>query len=356
VIDKVDFQIPEGTPPGPALAETFRLLRRQPVSLFRSSRFYTHVADLRKEFGIDAVVHLFYRFGRATHKVEIIDAGKKPLWEMAEIITQLFDVGPSNLRLIRVDLAADIEDVPVYWFRNHAYVSRKQFSSRISKSHDAEVEFVAMGTGDAQTLYAGKRPNLIRVYNKLAEWFRQYTKLERGSKRFNAGIGSFEMSDEQRFYGSRYIPTFEGFCRGEGHEYKPHGILTRIERQIGGGRFPSELSTFGDLRYAHELAPFRDIRLEGSEPIRQFDPQRGVSLRNHLAAIGYQQVQKELGSIQQAHSFVFKHANGNGKRLLECFEACSPKEREPITMEDVQQSYRKSTMLQTSQLPQPEYT
>jgi len=64
---------------------------------------------------------------------------------MADILVQLFQVDPWSLSLMRVDLAVDVEGVPVPWFRDHAYVNRKQFSSRIEKSHDSEVEFVGMG-------------------------------------------------------------------------------------------------------------------------------------------------------------------------------------------------------------------
>ncbi len=121
-------------------------------------------------FGVDAVIHLSFRFGKPNHKVEIVDAGEKTVEQIADIVLSLFDVDPWNLELMRVDLAADVDGAPVSWFQDHAYVNRKQYSSRIEKSQEMELQFVGMGTAIAQTIYAGKRPNLIRIYDKLGEW------------------------------------------------------------------------------------------------------------------------------------------------------------------------------------------
>ena len=136
MIDKTDFRIPEFALPGPVLEKSLAQLKREPVPIFRSSRFYQNVCDLRDHFGVDAVIHLSLRFGRPNHKVEIIDAGEKTVEQIADILLSLFDVDPWSLELMRVDLAADVDDVPVSWFQDHAYVNRKQYSSRIEKSFE----------------------------------------------------------------------------------------------------------------------------------------------------------------------------------------------------------------------------
>jgi len=120
VIDKADVRVSEFALPGPVLAGPLEELKKHPVPLFRSSRFYQYVCDLREPFGIDAVVHLYLRHGRPNHKVEIIDAGEKTVQEMADIIRQLFDVDPWTLQLMRADLATDLEGVSVPWFKNNA--------------------------------------------------------------------------------------------------------------------------------------------------------------------------------------------------------------------------------------------
>jgi hypothetical protein len=227
-------------------------------------------------------------------------------------------------------------------------VKRKQFSSRIEKSFEQELQFIGMGTAWAQTLYAGKRPNLIRIYNKLAEWRMQLRKLEIQFRRFNKGIEDLEMTEEQRYYGRRIAPSFEEYCRARGYQLQRDSILTRIERQFVGGSIPPELATLNDLRHAHEFHPFAELQIIGTEPAQNFDsPPPNVSVRNWLAAIGLENVKEQLGSAQLARSVVFKHANGNGKRLLESLAGCCPMKRQPITIQEIQESFQKSTLTQT---------
>src|SRR5208283_4787886 len=103
-----------------------------------------------------------------------------------------------------------------------------------------------------------------------------------------------EMSPEQAHYGRRIPPSFKEFCRAEGYEYRDGNVLTRIERQIGGGRFPAELVTFNDLRYAHELTPFAGMQLVSRERIRRFDsPPKDVPIRQWLAALGWEVLQQQ---------------------------------------------------------------
>jgi hypothetical protein len=115
------------------------------------------------------------------------------------------------------------------------------------------------GTATAQTLYAGKRPCLMRIYDKLADWRKELRKIESEYRRFNARMEG--MTDEQRHYGQLVAPTFEQYCKARGYEYRPGSILTRIERQIGGNRISPEVRTVGDLRYAHELYSFAGLRI-----------------------------------------------------------------------------------------------
>src|SRR4051812_46126417 len=94
-------------------------LRLGIVPPFRPSRFYRFVGDLRRDYSLDAILHLEYKFGECTHKIEIIDAGKKTLREMEDVIAAVFEVDPSTLGLMRVDFAADIEGIPVSWFQDN---------------------------------------------------------------------------------------------------------------------------------------------------------------------------------------------------------------------------------------------
>ena len=350
MIDKADFRIPEFAQPGPVLAEVFAHLKKgYPVPPFRHSHLYQYSADLREHFGVDAIVHLYCRRGRPNHKVEIVDAGEKTLEEIAAIVASLFLDDPWTLATMRADLAADIPGVPVPWFQHHAVVNRKQFASQIKKSDERELQFVGMGTAVAQTIYAGKRPDFLRIYDKNAELKRQLRRLETECDRFNRRMEGMELSDEQRYYGRRIAPTIEEFCRAHGYQYREGDVLTRVERQIGGNRVPPELATMNDLRFAHELEnPFKGLKIVGTEPILNTNSvPEGVPMRDFLAALGLTFLTQQLGSVQQAHSFVRKNSNGNGKRILDSLEECLLPTRQPLTIEEINESIRRSTLAQT---------
>ena len=339
------FIAPDG---GPAdRGEHFNLLRLPPNRRFPEDGLEDCTRGRRRD---DVVaVHLYLRNGRPNHKIEIIDVGEKSLQDMARIVTLLFDVDPWTLAVMRTDLAANIEGVSVSWFKDHSYVNRKQFSSRIEKSHEKELQFVGMGSAVAQTIYAGKRPCLIPIYNKLAEWRMQWHKHEIKCKRFNDHMEGLEMSAEQRYYGRLIPPTFAEYCSARGYQLHDGSMLTRIERQIGGNRVPPEYATLGSLRYAQDHQPFSGVQITCNEPIQNIDsPPPGVPIRDWLASIGLQTVKERLGSEQLARSLVLRHGKGNGKRILESLTESAPTKRPPLTMEEIQESYVSSTLLQTS--------
>jgi hypothetical protein len=172
-------------------------------------------------------------------------------------------------------------------------------------------------------------------------------KLKQRCDRFNKGMNNLDMSAEQRLYGSRFCGTFEEFCLTEGYVYEEGATLTRIERQIGGDRFPDELRIFGDLRKAHLYNPFTSLRIIPSGPISCFtQPPIGVSIRDWLAVSGLKTLIHDLGGVQQACSFVHKFGNGNGRRVLDSLFDLMPSERLPITEAEVFESYARSTELQ----------
>ncbi len=144
MIDKLDLRIPART----SLTPEFRLVL--PTLPFRQARHYKFTVDLRQCF-LNGILHYGCRHGKErNHKLELIDTGVMTLGDMRECIQRLFLVNADTVSIMRVDLAVDVKGIGVPWFAEHARVR------------------------EIQTLYFGKRPNLIRVYNKLEENRVQY--------------------------------------------------------------------------------------------------------------------------------------------------------------------------------------
>src|SRR5215472_14929135 len=166
MIDKIETMIERGTDFRGDLNELRRASPWDPYSsMLKPSKFYKAVADLRA-IGLDAILHIEQkRYG--THKVELIETGKKGMAEIHETLERIVNCDPGGCRLGRIDLAADVRDVPLSWFRDHTYVQYKQFLCAHAKFVEAEMS--EMGRKVYQTLYFGKRPSCIRIYDKTAE-------------------------------------------------------------------------------------------------------------------------------------------------------------------------------------------
>ena len=147
-------------------------------------------------------------------------------------------------------------------------------------------------------------------------------------------------------------PTFEEFCRTKFYQFEPGKILTRIERQIG-GKIPTEYATVGDLRRVHETLPFTALRIMPGSKVEAFGPPReGIAIRNHLAALGFEALKEQLGSLQIARQFVFKNANGNGQRVLDSLAESLPRSLQGVTLDQIHASFRASSAPQTSRKPE----
>lgn len=211
----------------------------------RPSRHYLRVHDLRP-FGYNAILHHTCLHGKPTnigqqgsrgnHKLELIDTGTMSYAEMVDEIEYVFRTKADRLSIMRLDLAVDIEGIGVRWFAENTRVLRKQWLANLGVVAAAQ-----MGKNEPQTLYYGKRPNLIRIYNKVEECRVQFRRVLRE-------IGP-----------SAAPPSFEEYF-GFPETGK---ILTRVERQIGGGRIPAALGTVGQLIDCAEFNPFESIEFVG---------------------------------------------------------------------------------------------
>jgi hypothetical protein len=297
MIDKFDIRVPGPAPYTPAFFRLYPELRNNPKGPFHASRQYLAVADLRP-YGHDVILHTHCKFGKGDHKIELIDTGIRSFEYLLNEVRRIFDVNPSNLELIRVDLATDVPGVPVTWFLSHTRAKFKRF-------HNAgmgDFEYQQLGQKGIQTLYLGKRPNMFRIYDKVAEWQHQHKKLQR---RLGAGV---EIPDFHSFYG-----------------VWPDTVLTRVERQIGGGRIAQQIkimgtketvrvSTVGELRrHAPEFNPFCNLEL--SQAALPPQPNDFTDINQYMAVMWAREVIPEWG-MHAFFQWLNFHTGRNARRWL----------------------------------------
>jgi hypothetical protein len=305
VIDKVEVRLPARTQFSSEFAKLYRDIHHDPdrrVNPFRSSAYYTSVGDLRR-FGYDAVLHLGCQSDKeGNHKLELIDTGKMTYGQMANEIERIFDANPRRLEMMRVDLAADVRDVPVSWFAGHVRARWKRFAADLGKIGEGpQIEYCRMGKQKVETLYFGKRPNCFRIYDKIAEFKHQYAQLTR------------------RASDAAELPSFDDV-----YGYPESGVtLTRVERQIGGSRVPTEIDTFGKLKRAPEFNPFDKLEFlaagESEPSIEKY------GLNAFLFGKGLRQLIEAEG-LHRARAFVNAHSGGHASRILATYREFLPSE------------------------------
>ena len=282
MVDKCDVRIPHLTPFTREFAALYPELRNPEKSPFHSSQYYLAVGDLR-DVGYGAILHMGCRYGKGDHKLELVDAGLHGFSFLLREIERIFLIDSYQLELMRVDLAADVPGVPVMWFHKNVRARFKQFSN----AGMGGLEYQQLGKKGLQTLYFGTKPNCYRIYDKTAEYEDQYRTLLRSSH--GAEIPSFEA----RFGISR------------------ESILTRVERQIGGGRIPREIRNLRELHSgALDFDPFANLEFIGAS--HEQNPSDFPRFNDYLVAIAARQLVQEMGN----HSFrqLVNLHTGNGSR------------------------------------------
>jgi hypothetical protein len=317
VIDKLEVRIPARAPYTGDFAALYSELRADPhADPFHPSRYYGAVGDLRP-YGIDAIVHCHCKFGKyGDHKVELLETGGRSLAHLVNEIGQIFDVNVMKLEIMRVDLAADVKGIPVWVFQDTFRAAYKQVVNDIERAD----QFIRMGRGEVQTIYLGRRPNLYRVYNKIAELKLHYAAVER---RANGPIPTFE---------DLYGYPAEGF------------LLTRVERQIGGSRVPAQISTIELLKWnAMDFDPFERLEfLAGGKPEPNPDD---YDLTTYLAGVGLRTTALAVG-MQRTRRLINKLSPGNAARVCRKFRDFLPAVPDEFVVPPIRELYRESVTRQ----------
>ena len=166
------------------------------------------------------------------NKIEILKVHRLSARQIMNAIERIFEVDALELRLSRVDFTADVLGYSVDWFRVNCSVKYAQVFN-----------LIASKSGSAQTLYYGKSPNSICVYNK-------------GLEQVKTGIHTS---------GSATMDPGSDICSADGESK----ILTRVERRATGSKLGRHFKTLGDLLTgAHLFDPFTCVELKPMGSVR----------------------------------------------------------------------------------------
>ena len=322
MIDKLELRLPALTPLHPVVREFIADSRHfQNSSRTTRSERYEWVTDIRP-VGRDALLH--YSLKRkeddpheGEHKLELLDTGAKSYSELLAQIEGVVTCGIDDLEIMRIDLCADMWGIPVEWFLNRTHVRYKRVAQEIGIP-----KYQRIGSAGVQTLSVGRRPNMIRFYDKVAEYEDQLSKLRRKRSR-----DADELTLEREFG----IPE--------------NAVITRVERQFGGQRLPTGIDCFNRLSRLPEYNPFTNIEICNGTGARVPTIQ-DCGLDAWLSGTRLRQVQDEMGA-QQFRRWLNRNSSRNGARYLERYsDFLQPDIDGAVTSQTIFETYRQSVTRQ----------
>jgi hypothetical protein len=322
MVDKLELRLPALTP-----------FRRDVREFMLESRHFEHssrtmvsgryewVTNIRP-LGIDALLH--YGLKRqendpheGEHKLELLDTGKKGYSELAGQIEATIEYPIDDLEIMRLDLCADIPGVPVEWFLGRVRVKFKRIVHEVGP-----LTFQRIGKAGIQTLSAGRRPNIVRFYDKVAEYKDQLRKLQR-RRNWDAD----DLTLEREFGISE------------------NAVITRVERQFGGHRIPTMVDCFGRLSRLPEFDPFTNIEIcNGTGARVPTIPECGLD--RWLVGTRLRQLRAEMGE-SQFHRWLCANSAGNTARYKRRYsDFLHPDRDNLVTVQTIFETYRESVLKQ----------
>ena len=350
---------------------------------FRSNLYYAQVVDLRKIEDIDAVLHLNAR-KTGTHKIQIIEAGKKCAGEIAEVVSQVVTEHPDLQAVSRVDSCADVLDGPhVRWIAQSVRARSAQWQSQfgsveLQDEAGKRMQWSEMGKREVATMYLGMRPNCFRVYDKIAErrkaWSLEKRRHESTAAKLVAdkvteGMGQVDVN----YWAIRYpslkkwrtelekqlkpsarntfpFPSFANWFQEQARGPQSNLVempqtLTRVERQMGAGRIPERLNSFEKLfsKQALEFNPFDRLDFSAFAATTEIN-MSDYSIVEFAAGLQFKHWLEQGMSYQQLYALW--NQKRHGKKLAQKYapfvSAAQPKDEVKISARDLYERYRDS--------------
>jgi len=319
MIDKLDLRIPHYSVLRPFIEAYIRWGPSETYSSrVRPALHYLGKADLRP-LGIDAILHIQCKHGEKDSKLEVLDVGKKPYSRIVNLVENVARVNPDELGIMRIDLTADVRGITVPWLKSHV-----RFKFKRTENEYGQLTYGLVGHGEVETILAGSRPNVFRIYNKTKECQFQFRRLQRRVSK------DAEPLEFEKVFG-----------------LKEADILTRIERQCGGSRIPPEIARFSCLRNIPNFNPFNSLEIITSGQSNLPLPEECDGLEYYT---GYgMHVEAQQMGMQEFRKKLNKQTKGNAARTLERYERFFPDGTDvPITLEQIIENFRQSTIEQLS--------
>jgi hypothetical protein len=225
--------------------------------VWKQGGHYAMRGDFRAISGgeLPVILHHQFQHDRKTgDKLELVETALLSLAEMRSIQEEVFAHPARENRVLRIDLAADVEGTTVDWFRENTQVRMKQMMR--------EWHHTTASGRHAETLTMGQKPNQFRVYDKTGH---RAKLLADELRKMSTTLEPYEEDDgtitqrSQRSFGLSFEQRWG---------YPIDRVVTRVERQIG-GKAPEKqgIGRVGNLVNLDSIDPFTALELPSDKRI-----------------------------------------------------------------------------------------
>lgn len=350
---------------------------------FSPDKHYRGRVDMRKVDGTDRMFHVEARAGHHWDKIELLHTGDKTWDDIATLLSYSVTGDIETLPVRRADCAVD-SDLSVEWYAKSIRCQWKRWRSEVGEielldENRKHIQFMDIGRRRLETMYLGRKPNPLRVYDKTAETVHRYKQAERAHYRaameldeaqqmrcqyyselgFHGKLSDldkflpFDVRQQARNLVKRRFPFIE-FHNWEGNTQRlwDFTIRTRIERQMSGD-VPLLISSVKGLR-DNVLAfnPFERVKFAMPDTVIDWDTVPDLTPIEQLAGEMIERKFKEEGwTFDQLYRRL--NVSRTGKRtgraqakvdkFREYLERAVDAEQKPgVTAEELFEQYRSS--------------
>lgn len=350
---------------------------------FSPDKHYRGRVDMRKVDGTDRMFHVEARAGNHWDKIELLHTGDKTWDGMATLLSMSVNGDFEKLPVRRADCAVD-SDLSVEWYAKSIRCQWKRWRSEVGEielldENRKHMQFMDIGRRRLETMYLGRKPNPLRVYDKTAETVHRFKRAERQHYRAamdldNSCEARCQYYSELGYHGKltdldKYLPfEIRQHARQlvkrlhpfrEFHEWEENTlhlwdftICTRIERQMSGD-VPLLISSVKGLRdNAMTFNPFERVKFATPDVAIDWDVLPDLTPIQQLAGEMIERKFKEEG---WTYDQLYRRLNvsrtgkrtGRGEKLAQKFweyieRAQSVSGETGTTSEELYEQYRSS--------------
>ncbi len=350
---------------------------------FSPDKHYRGRVDMRKVDGTDRMFHVEARAGNHWDKIELLHTGDKSWDDMATLLSMSVNGDFEKLPVRRADCAVDSK-LSVEWYAKSIRCQWKRWRSEVGEielldDKSKPMQFMDIGRRRLETMYLGRKPNPLRVYDKTAETMHRFKQAERAHYRAAMELDEAcrvrcEYYSELGYHGKitdldKYLPwpirkharelvkrlfPFREFHEWDGNSQHlwDFTICTRIERQMSGD-VPVLISTVKGLRdNAMTFNPFERVLFAAPDTRIDWDVMPDLTPLQQLAG---EMIEYKFRHEGMTYDQLYRRLNvsrtgkrtGRGEKLAQKFweyieRAQSAGGETGITAEELYEQYRSS--------------